>query len=298
MQNILQNQFILGEGAINERIRRSNVGLHPTLANAPLIYGESKEFMADIYRSYIRIAEKANLPIFIYTPTWRTNKDRVKNSEFSKEINVDACHFMQKIRDEFPVFSKEIKIGGLLGCKNDCYLPEEALSVEEAEEFHAWQIDELAKGGVDFIVPETLPALSEAIGMAKAAAKTGTPYIISFVISRDGNILDGTSLFDAINCIDKTVAVPPLAFAINCTHPSFLIPEKQNKELFNRLLCFNANASSLDHCDLENADCLHVDDIQEWGNLMLELNKKYGVKMLGGCCGTGVKHIQYLVDNY
>lgn len=298
MQNILQNQFILGEGAINERIRRSNVGLHPTLANAPLVYGKNKEFLADIYRSYIRIAEQANLPIFMYTPTWRTNKERVQNSEFSAEINVDACHFMQEIRDEFPAFSEQIKIGGLVGCKNDCYTPQEALSVEEAKEFHAWQIEELAKGGVDFIVPETLPALSEAIGMAEAAAKTGKPYIISFVISRDGNILDGTTLFDAISCIDKTVSPPPLGYAINCTHPSFLIPEKQNKEIFKRLLCFNANASSLDHCDLENADCLHVDDIQEWGNLMLELNKKYGVKMLSNCCGTSVEHIQYLLDNY
>lgn len=298
MQNIFQNQFILGEGAINERIRRSNVGLHATLANAPLIYGKSKEFMADIYRSYIRIAEKAKLPVFMYTPTWRTNKERVKNSEFGNDINVDACRFMQGIRNEFPAFSEQIKIGGLVGCKNDCYTPEEALSVEEAEEFHTWQIEELAKGGVDFIVPETLPALSEAIGMAKAAAKTGTPYIISFVISRYGKILDGTSLFDAINSIDKTVSIPPLAYAINCTHPSFLLPEKQNKEIFKRLRCFNANASSLDHCDLENADCLHVDDIQEWGDLMLDLNKEYGVKMLGGCCGTGVEHIQYLVDNY
>jgi homocysteine S-methyltransferase len=30
---------------------------------------------------------------------------------------------------------------------------------------------------------------------------------------------------------------------------------------------------------------------------MIELNKEYGVKILGGCCGTNYKHLQYIFDN-
>ena len=298
MHKVLQNNFILSEGSINERIRRSDIQLHPTLANAPLIYGRHAPTMAAIYKNYIDIALKAKLPIFIYTPTWRSGKNRVEQSEFTEKIVVDACSFMQNIRAEYPSFSENIKIGGLFGPKNDCYKPEEALTEKEAEEFHAWQIERLVKGGVDFLVSETVPALSEALGMAKAAAKTNTPYIISFVIGRNGNILDGTNLIDAIKYIDSKVVNQPLGYAINCAHPSFLKPGTQDKAIFKRLLSFNANASSLDHCDLENADCLKVDNIAEWGDLMLELNKRYGVKILGGCCGAGSVHIQYLVDNY
>lgn len=298
MQNILQNKFILAEGSINEIIRRSAVKLHPTLANAPLICCEHKEFLADIYKSYIQIAEKAGIPIFISTPTWRANADRVKASQFSLNINIDACRFMQEIRNDFPGYSEQIKIGGLFGCKNDCYTPEEALSAIEAEEFHSWQINELAKGGVDFLLCETIPALSEALGIAKAAAKTTTPYIISFVISRKGKILDGTALAQAIQTIDSSVSNPPIGYAVNCAHPSFLLPETQDKSMFKRLIAFNANSSSLDHCELENANCLHVDNIEEWGDQMLQLNKKWGIKILGGCCGAGTQHIQYLVDNY
>jgi len=40
-----------------------------------------------------------------------------------------------------------------------------------------------------------------------------------------------------------------------------------------------------------------MDDPSEWGNLMIELNKRYGVKILGGCCGTGKQHLQYIVDH-
>lgn len=298
MQTFLKNKFILCEGSINERLRRSDIGLHPTLANAPLIYGENKKELAAIYRSYIEIAEKANLPICIYTPTWRANKERVENAGINKKVNQDAVSFMQKIRDEFKGFSKQIKIGGLIGCKNDCYTPEEALLEKEAEEFHSWQIIELVKGGVDFIVSETIPALSEAKGIARAASKANVPYVISFVISREGKILDGTSLSEAFKTIDETTESRPLGYAINCAHPSFLLPETQDKKIFERLVAFNANSSSLDHCDLENADCLHVDDIQEWGDLMLGLNKKWGVKILGGCCGAGVEHIQHLVDEF
>lgn len=297
MQNILQNKFILAEGSVNEIIRRSKIKLHPTLANAPLIYEKQKVFLADIYKSYIQIAERAGLPIFLTTPTWRTNAERVQTSEVRSSINVDACHFMQAIRNEFPNFSNQIKIGGLFGCKNDCYTPEEALSTEEAQEFHSWQINELVKGGVDFLICETIPALSEALGIAMAAAQTITPYIISFVISRQGKILDGTTLAEAIQTIDSKVSKPPLGYAVNCAHPSFLLPDKQDGSIFERLIAFNANSSSLDHCDLENADCLHVDNIQEWGDQMLELNKKWGVKVLGGCCGSGVEHIEYLVNN-
>lgn len=298
MQTILQNKFILCEGSINERLRRSDTGLHATLANAPLIYADNRHKLAAIYKSYIEIAEKAKLPICIYTPTWRTNKERVEKTGMNKKVNQDAVDFMQKIRDEFAGFSGKIKIGGLIGCKNDCYTPEEALPAKEAEEFHSWQINELAKGGIDFIVAETIPALSEAQGIAQAASNASVPYIISFVISREGKILDGTSLYEAFRSIDRNTENPPLGYAINCAHPSFLLPETQDKKIFERLIAFNANSSSLDHCDLENADCLHVDNIQEWGNLMLELNKKWGVKILGGCCGAGVEHIQYLVDEY
>lgn len=298
MERFFNNTFILGEGAINERIRRSEMKLHEKLANAPLIYREQKEQLADIYRSYIDIAEKADLPIIIYTPTWKANKERVSESEVPHTINIDACNFMQQIRNEYPEHKNKIKISGLLGCKNDCYLPQEALSAKEAEEFHSWQTSELAKGGVDLLTSETIPALSEAIGIAKAASKTGVSYIISFVINRNGKLLDSTNLIDAIRTIDELDCPSPLGYAINCAHPSFLKPKLQNKGVFQRLIAYNANASSLDHCDLENADCLEVDNISEWGDLMLRLNKKYGVKLLGGCCGTGTDHIQYLVDHY
>ena len=82
---------------------------------------------------------------------------------------------------------------------------------------------------------------------------------------------------------------------INCSYPSFLNADKQPRSIFSRLVGFIANASSLDQSELDGIDTLKVDDISDWGNRMIELNTKYGVKILGGCCGTNARHLQYIV---
>jgi methionine synthase I (cobalamin-dependent) len=41
----------------------------------------------------------------------------------------------------------------------------------------------------------------------------------------------------------------------------------------------------------------HSDDISDWGPRMIELNKRFGIKILGGCCGTRLEHLQYIIDN-
>jgi len=120
--------------------------------------------------------------------------------------------------------------------------------------------------------------------------------VISFVIDRDGGLLDGTSLADAVRTIDDAVNSLPLGYMINCAYPTFLRAEAQPPELFERLIGFQANASSLDHAELDGSPRLQADDIPSWGDEMLTLHRRYGVKILGGCCGTGVEHLRYLAD--
>ena len=80
-----------------------------------------------------------------------------------------------------------IVICGLMSCRGDAYKPAERLSEDGAFRFHSWQAEKLAEAGVDFLLAATLPALSEAIGLAAAQAATGKPYIISFVLRPQGN---------------------------------------------------------------------------------------------------------------
>lgn len=287
------------EAAIVEPLRRSpDIDLHPALVNAPLIYTASgREALSGIYQKYIDIALDAKTPFLMCTPTWRTNQSRVVETNINPAINRDAVHFLQGIRATRGSGKENISIGGMVGCKNDCYRPEESLSATEAEQFHAWQLGELKQAGVDFLIAETLPAVEEAIGIARAMENTGLPYFVSFVISRDGRVLDGTDLNAAIKTIDANTTRKPLGFMVNCAHPTFLCAATQPAEVFSRLIGYMANASSLDHCDLDGAEELLMESVSEWGNVMLEFNHAYGIRILGGCCGTNEEHLRYLVSH-
>lgn len=70
----------------------------------------------------------------------------------------------------------------------------------------------LAEAGVDLLLAATLPAFSEATGLASALAATGKPHIVSFVVRAEGTLLDGTPLKDAIAAIDAAVIPKPLAY--------------------------------------------------------------------------------------
>ena len=299
MQQLLSdNSLILMEAAIVEPLRRSSeVELHPLLVNAPLIYKEAgRQVLAKLYQNYINIALEAKTPFLMCTPTWRANQERVSETGINPAVNIDAARFLQDIRESQKQGRENIKIGGLIGCKNDCYLPQESLSAAQAEQFHTWQIEQLKQGGVDFIIAETLPSINEAVGIAKALENSGLPYFMSFVISRDGRVLDGTELFTAINKIDANTDRQPLGFMVNCAYPSFLQAAAQPQELFKRLVGYLANASSRDHCELDGSESLLMESVSDWGEMMLELNRVYGVKVLGGCCGTNEQHLKYLVD--
>lgn len=296
---ITSSSLILTECAISERLRRAGeVELHPTLFNTPLIYHEKgREKLAAIYHQYREIAARAALPILLCAPTWRVDKVRLAEAGFDQSLLFDAVSFMRDLQQQWQTPNSEIFIGGLLGPKNDCYSPEQALSEDEAYDFHQWQIERLARAGVDFIVAQTIPAVSEGLGMARALEKFGIPAIISFVIDRNARVLDNRPLPQAITIIDNSLATPPLGYMVNCVYPTFICAEQQPSTLFKRLIGIQANSSSLDHSQLDGSSVLHQDDLQHWGENMLRLNSEFGVKILGGCCGTDDTYLQYLVDH-
>jgi len=296
---LTENDLILGEAAIVESLRRSGeVKLHPRLVHALLIYDRAgAKALTDLYEAYIAVAHKAGVPIIICTPTWRANKERLLEANLSGDVNRDAVDFLKALRKKWGSWGENILIGGLVGCKNDCYIPGEALSSEDAYDFHSWQLDKLARAGADFLIAETLPAVPEARGIAQAMSKIGIPYFIAFVINRKGKILDGSALNSAFDEIDSVCETPPTGFMISCSYPSFLNTDKQPVSIFSRLIGYFANASSLDQWELDGTKALEVDAISDWGNRMIDLNRRHGVKILGGCCGTNAQHLQYIVDN-
>ena len=291
--------FVLTEAAVVECLMRSGeVTLHPRLGHALLIYDKvGKRALSELYHSFVSLARKAEVPLALCTPTWRANHERLSKANVQSDVNGDAVRFLNDLREEWGSWKDKVIIGSVIGCKNDSYKPDEGLSKEDARTFHRWQIDHLAEAGVDFLLAATLPAVPEATGIALAMERTAIPYILSFVINRNGCILDINSLEHAFAEIDAACSRPPLGYMLNCSYPSFLKAEEQPDTVISRLIGYQANASSLDHSDLDEAGELHADDISDWGERMIELNRRFGLKILGGCCGTRLEHLRYIVDN-
>ncbi len=291
-----EHPFILSEAAICERLRGNDaITLHPTLFNTPLIYDESAaKLLASITHQYIDIAREFAVPIIIAAPTWRLDAQRVAAADVPVSINRDAVDFIQKIKQDAGY--EPVYVTGLLAPKNDCYDPNAALSFGEAESFHATQAEQLAEAGLDLLTAQTVPAVSEAEGMARAMIATGLPAVIGLCITREGKVLDGTPLDDAIDMLDERLDGGPLGYAVNCSHPSFVNAEQMNPSALSRLLEISANASSIDHGELEHLEQTAEDDIDEWADAMIELHKTHGVKILGGCCGTTDRHLRSICE--
>lgn len=291
--------LILTECAISERLRRRpGITLHPTLFNTPLIYQTNgRKGLEEIYYSYAAIAREARLPLLLCAPTWRIDQGRVAEAGVPLTINGDAVNFMNGFKARHSSIEAEIVTGALLAPQNDCYSPGAALIRSQAADFHGWQIEQLAVADTEVLIAQTMPAVSEALGMADRLALCGKPYIISFVINRFGRVLDGTALAEAIETIDQEAASPPTGYMVNCVYPTFLDAEHQAPDFFKRLIGIQANASSKDHDQLDGREQLQQDPLGDWGKNMLHLHQRYGVKILGGCCGTDDRYLKYLVES-
>ncbi len=285
----------LMEGALGERLKRQfKLVFDNEVAMASLIYtDEGKKALAHLWGEYINIAKTYNLPFIATTPTRRANKERISNSKYNKDIISDNVSFLKAIKESFQT---TMFIGGLMGCKGDAYQAKDFLSIEEAQNFHSWQANAFKESEVDFLFAAIMPTLPEAIGMAKALEKTNLPYIISFMVQKNGCLLDGTSIHNAIETIDKSTLQNPVCYMANCVHPRILY-SALNKE-FNRTPLvkdrfggIQANTSPLSPEELDNSIDLKSSDHIELANEIIKLNDLINLNIVGGCCGTDNTHI-------
>lgn len=291
-----ERDAILMEGGIGERLKREYT-IYPdkNVALASNIYNEaSRKALAEIFSQYIKVAQTYDFPLMLTTPTRRANKTNVSKSDFDENIIFDNVRFLRELKDEY---SANAYIGGLMGCRGDAYKATEVLSIEEAEEFHSWQTKLFQNEGVDFLFAGIMPALSEAIGMAKAMENTGIPYIISFMLRDNGKLIDGTTIQDAIKSIEEATLRKPLCYMTNCVHPRILskalsFPFNRTELVRTRFLGIQANSSPLSPEELDQCCELKTSDSTILADEMMKLHQQYPLKIFGGCCGTDATHLE------
>jgi homocysteine S-methyltransferase len=294
--------LLLTEGAVIERLRREfTLPLDPEILHAAFIYDpQHRSILTQIYSEYIELLQPTRVPFLVFTSTWRATEERLTPRGLDvHQVNQDNVLFLRGLRNEYPETQNRMYIGGLMGCRGDAYRPEEALSEDEAYSFHRAQAEALMKGGADFLFASTLPALSEALGMARVFSSITSDYILSFVVRPNGTLLDGTSLHEAISTIDTHVDSPPIAYMINCVHPRVFetaVNDPLHSSAFvrNRILGLQANTSAKTPEELDGLLELDTADALPFAQEMDALRTSCGTRLLGGCCGTDARHISAL----
>lgn len=306
-----ENEYMLMEGALGTRLK-AEYGLEfdEAVAMAGLVYQENaREALGRLWGEYYQVAAAAGWPFLATTPTRRANRERVRASRFSPErIIGDNVDFLKEVRlscQEGPragAFAPPMYIGGLMGCRGDAYRADQALTPEEGEYFHRWQAERFAGAGMDFLYAGIMPALPEAIGMAKAMAGTGLPYLISFMVRRDGRLPDGTPVSAAVREIDRQTgsAGMPLCYMSNCVYPGILAaalaaPENRTPWLYQRFRGIQANASALSPEELEASAGPLAAEPDEWAAEVAKLRRLMRLTIVGGCCGTNAGHLASVV---
>lgn len=296
LQCFQQCDTLMMEGALGERLKREFfLQFDPHVAMARLVCSEEgSAALRNLWRGYREVADRFGFPFLATTPTRRANLERMRRGGFSAETIGENLRFLRSVQKERPT---PMFVGGLMGCKGDAYTGEGALSVREARRFHAWQAEKFAVAGADFLMAAIMPTLSESIGMAQALSDVGTPYLISFTIQADGRLIDGTSISEAIETIDRETIHPPVCYMTNCVHPRIVfsaLTQKCNQTdwVQERFLGIQANTSPLSYAELDRSEELKCSSPEILAEEMVRLREISRIKLFGGCCGTDVTHLE------
>lgn len=295
----LSNDLYLTDGGLETTMIFHNGFELPNFAAFVLLDDEKgMEALREYYRSYIEVAKENGTGFILESPTWRASQGWGSMMEYSPEDLVDvnrrAMHLLKELRGQYEDDSSKMPISLCIGSRGDGYDPKVRMTVEEAERYHATQINTVKDTEADMISAFTMAYSDEAIGMVLAAQKAGMPIVIAFTVETDGRLPSGETLKDAIERVDAETGNGPVYYMVNCAHPThFRHVLHVDEPWMGRIKGIRANASTLSHAELDEAEELDDGDPQDLTEQYAKLREVLpNLTIFGGCCGTDTRHIR------
>jgi len=257
--------------------------------------------LIEYYEGFYAIALEHELGLILDTPTWRANRDSGERLGYDRARLADANRRWGEIVAELRgawAARAPIVLDGLIGPRGDGYVPAEQMSVDEAAEYHGEQIATFAETPVDMVTVLTMNYAEEAVGVARAAAEHGLPAAVSFTVETDGRLPTGQSLGEAIDQVESESGGTPAYFMVNCAHPRHFEHVLADGGAWrDRIRGIRANASTMSHADLDEADELDAGDPADLASGYERLREHLpNLTVLGGCCGTDHRHVAAICE--
>jgi homocysteine S-methyltransferase len=296
----LDRLFLTDGGLETDMIYNRGVEL-PFFASVMLLRTpEGREALSEYFRSYLDLARRLGTGFELVSASWRASPDWAPQFGLSYEeldaLNRKSIELLIELRNEYR--DVPTVVSGCIGPRGDGYDPGRVMSAEEARDYHRRQLSTLACAGADLIDALTMTNIPEAVGIALAARSLDVPVAISFTVETDGRLPTGDTLDQAIAAVDKATGGYPAFYMVNCAHPDHFWGALFNGDAaILRLRGIRANASRCSHAELDAMTELDDGNPEELGQLYRQIREALpGISLLGGCCGTDLRHIAAIAD--
>jgi homocysteine S-methyltransferase len=276
----------------------------PEFAMYPLL--NNRVAMADLrgmYSRYFDTAARHGFSAMVSGLDYRASPDWGEKLGYSRESLAEALlqsiDFLRNVAQPYAGQIPDILIGGMVGPRGDAYSLNRAITADEAEDYHSFQLETLKRSEVDFTSAMTFNNIPEAVGVARAAARLDMPLTVSFILDSNHRLKSGPSLKEAIEAVDaETGDARPDFYGINCSHPLEFGPALEPGDWILRMRSLRPNASAKDKVDLCQIGHLEDGDPVELGEQMGALARRYPhIDIWGGCCGTWDTHLNEIAKN-
>lgn len=263
------------DGAMgSELIKRG----YPT-QNAEELSITAPDVITDIHRAYVNAGSNA-----VYTNTFGANSLKLKSKYSLIEIIRAGIHCARASKAEY--------VGYDCGPLGALLYPYGELTFEKAYDYFAEQAKIVANEAVDFVVIETIADTLE-LKAAVLAFKENTdlPIICSMTFDKGGRTFVGSSV-GAYALIAEGLGVD--AIGINCGSGPDIMKENI-KELIKYATVPVFAKPNAGIPSYVNGETVYDMDVERFTYEMDQI-ARFGVNILGGCCGTNAEYIQNVIE--
>src|SRR5215468_4213130 len=294
----VKERVVIYDGAMGTNIQKRN----PTLDDywgkencSELMVLSRPDIIRDIHADFLKVGCD-----IVETNTF--GGSRIVLAEFDlgdrvHEINVKAAQLAREVAQQFSTMDKPRFVAGSLGPTTKLpslgHIGFDAMMAAYEEQALA-----LIEGGVDVLLVETAQDLLQAkigvIGVLEALRKSGKrlPVTVQVTLQESGTMLLGTEIGAALTALEPFDVD---AIGLNCATG----PKEMNDAVRYLALNSTKQVSVLPNAGLpENVGGHPVYKLtpQELADYHKHFVEDYGVRIVGGCCGTTPEHLKAVVD--
>jgi len=213
------------------------------------------------------------------------------------EINLKAAQLAKEVAQQFSTKARPRFVAGSMGPTTKLpslgHIGFEAMVASYEEQAAA-----LIEGGVDVLLIETAQDLLQAkiatIGVLEAMRKSGKrlPVTVQVTLQESGTMLLGTEIGAALTALEPFDVD---AIGLNCATG----PKEMNDAVRYLALNSTKEVSVLPNAGLPQnvgGNAVYKLAPEELADYHKHFVKDYGVRIVGGCCGTTPEHLKAVVD--